>query len=1280
VAFEGLRSLSAGPAEEPHEDRGLLGLLSNLAGGAKDMVTGLAQLGMGAVNDIVTSPIGLAQDVATNLLPEAFSWGTFDSGDDYHTRTGSLLSQLPPAIAEDYGRRYGSLLPGGAPASQAYDAMYEDPLSYILDALTVGTMGGGAGTKIGSWAVKGSEGASATAADALARLVEAGVRPRTAAAASTRAGLEALAGERPLSVVENVSRALLPAETKMLVGTKLETTAQAYNPVTRLAISPIQKALTEPIGALEERVGQLAGQIGAVGQTNAPAEIISEFGLQSSILAKAKDAGLARISKPFVSEKAADIAARRFLASTNARFLKTRMKETGRYEQALIPLMKEAPELADEGAGYMTGLNANIGGKPAEWFTNQEARAGVSFEKRLLAGSPTGEVRVSIQQLEDLLDETGEYVRLRDRAITGGDDIGSLKQSLLDQGQQEPITLSRRGDAVYLEDGAHRLQALREAGVNDVLITMKKGDILPEGLASSPVMTMAAPAPMRASLSEAGTAALEAGNPIAQRVEAVVEKLRAYQQRLADPEDLVHQRITSADAEIDAVNRLVDHLHADLDRRLLHDAPTEETVSAGARLVGEARLLDMEKMVDEFDSLQSTPRQVLEETYVPLRLKYGAVWDAEGVSLVDGPGVETLDDAFRSANEAAPTYFPFMDPEKLKTSDWFTAKKLTGANIYSRDPHLNRMKGVLLMEGSYLKNPVEALTRRASRGVRAQETFRQMMDVVDHYGRPISKTDDVPLGHVVVAPDLLFLAKRTGFKLEDTLDDALSKGVDRDTALAQAIDSVMMKNVDDIAKLVGEGNVKMWAVPKVVADRLNDAARYAGFVSGKTRLWHDSVIQAWRGLVLSGSPRWVVNNFLGNTMFGAMQGVKVMDVLRALEAHFKERVLGRESSFLQELRKLPGYEDVPAGFVGSTTAQYEYAKPGLADSKVYRALARVGQTKPVTWAEHFGRGMRTLNSIVEDAFRDASYLTAAERQLGMSAIRRTANSFMGAERRIGNIMKAGFDETNAKSALNEVVHFFGDYGNLGAFERHVLRRWMFPFWSFYKHQAKLLMTFPFEYPARANLLKALSDVNNEMMAEYGPVPAWLEGALPLTAPGQNVEYLSTRGANPFSMTFEPWTGMLSPVLKVAIEQATGRSLFTGREFTDPNVITPFGTDQRFRIQYGPDGQVIGAEPVERVAPGLIESMLQQIPQYQMTKEVVSGGKTYDTASLIDALQGTAVVEDPATGEPRYPTDLADKLASLFGANTYDYDLGSYQDSLQQQKLAALAAALSGSSG
>ncbi len=1158
-----LQDLASKPKPVPVEAKSVGGFVENLGEDAWELVKGLGQVGVGALVDVFTNPVGTASDIVTNLVPEALTLGRFSSGDDYRTGTGRLLSQLPAAVASDYARRYGGV-------SNITEGLYEDPLAYLLDALAIGSLGTTAAAKVASGAVKGSEAAALAAKEVGQELVEAGVKPRTALAAAQRAGLGAL--DRPLTATEALAERILPAPTKTLVGSKLVPTAQPYNPLTRAAVGLAARRFTEPLSALEQRVGALQGEIAAASQLGhkVPEELVAEYGLRSSILKEAQEAGLSRITKPGMSETMANVAARKLLASTNARFMKARQRAMSEYERTLAPLVREAPELAEEGSAWMTGVNISVAGsEPADWFVKQQARAAVPLETRVAA--PT------------------------------------------------------------------------------------------------------APAPLRTALSDAGQAALEGGNPLAQRTEAVVAKLRAYKDRLADPNDLVHHRVGSADLEADAVDRLIDHLYVGLDRQLLGaDTP------AAVRMVESSRLLDMEKMVDEFDSLASTPRQVLEETYAPLRLKYGATWDETGSVLEGGPGLEALDDAIRASGESAPTYFPFIDPEKARVSDYFTSKARVGANIFARDPHAKRMRGITLMEGSYIRNPVEALTRRAARGVRANETFRQMAEVVQTFGRPISRTDDVPPGFVVVAPDLLFLAKRTGFRLEDTLDDLLSRGIDRDGALAQALETVTMKNVEDVAALLESGNVKMWAVPKVVADRLSDAARAAGFLSGKGRLWYDTVIAGWRGLVLSGSPRWVVNNFLGNTMFAVMQGTKTADVMRALAGTFKEQVLKRESAFLRELRKLPGYEDVPSGFVGSSVAQYEAAKPALAGSRAYQLLRRTGQTKPATWARTYGRGMQTLNAIIEDAFRSASYVTAAERQLGMSAVRRTGRSFLSAQRRIGTVMERGFDEAAAKGALAEVTRFFGDYAALGPFERHVVRRWIVPFWGFYKHQGRLLLSFPFEYPARAAVLRQFAELNNEMVAEYGPMPEWLEGALPL-GPSK---FLSSRGANPFMGSFQSWTSMLSPVLRVAFEQGTGRSLLTGEPFSDANIETGvFGSDQRFRVVRDSAGNVIDVKPVEKVTPSIVEHLLQQIPQYELAKDVLAGGKTYDTATLLDAIQealgqtGEAAIIDQATGQPRFPTDLAQQLAKFAGVNVYDYDLAAWQQRQAEEKLAALRQAL-----
>jgi len=720
-------------------------------------------------------------------------------------------------------------------------------------------------------------------------------------------------------------------------------------------------------------------------------------------------------------------------------------------------------------------------------------------------------------------------------------------------------------------------------------------------------------------------------------------------------------------SEVDATNRLISSLNEALTRKVGIERGELE-LSAGQQMTDALRLTDMEKMVDQFDSFASSPAAVLDETYAPLRLAHGAQFDEATNAFEGGPSVAELDDAFRAANEPSPTYFPFIDPEKAKASDFFISKQLRGANIYARDPHLGRMKGIRLIEGSYERNPMEAYVRRAARGVRAQETYNTFAQMTQRFGRPIASSEDVPPGFTVVAPDLLFLQARSSAKFGDLLDDLLSRGIDQDSALAQAIEKVTLKNQEDIARLLETGGVKMWAVPKVVTDRLNDAAKYAGFLGGTTRLGYDSVLAGWRGLVLSGSPRWVVNNTLGNSVFAAMQGVKTADVIKLLGANFR-KMLGGRSKILEDLRRLPGFEDVAStGFVGSAVSAYEPLRPALEATAAGRALRAVGESRPLAAAKRFGQGMRTLNAAVEDAFRQASFLTAAERQAGRGAITRLGRSFMRSDERMARIMADGFTPAKGAAALQEVNRFFGDYAALGPFERHVIRRWLVPFWSFYKHQGKLLLTFPFESPIRAQVMQGFADVNREMLAAYGPVPDWLEGAIPFGPPGAQVPFYSSVGPNPFNASFQDPFTMLSPVLKMAWEQAKGRSSFTGQPFSDPNIVRPFGSDQAYRIVRDEAGNVAGVEPVADPRPGIGWQALQQIPQFNALASAIAGGKAYDTAPF------TAIPGEE--GGARYPTDVLAQALKISGLGTTPYDIAAFQQRLDQERQAALTQALS----
>jgi hypothetical protein len=265
-----------------------------------------------------------------------------------------------------------------------------------------------------------------------------------------------------------------------------------------------------------------------------------------------------------------------------------------------------------------------------------------------------------------------------------------------------------------------------------------------------------------------------------------------------------------------------------------------------------------------------------------------------------------------------------------------------------------------------------------------------------------------------------------------------------------------------------------------------------------------------------------------------------------------------------------------------------------------------------------------------------------------------------------SIMSDGFNESKAKLALDEVNHFFGDYTRMSPFERHVVRRFIFPFWGFYRHQIKLLVTYPFDYPGRAIVLSNLGEVHQEMMKQYGPLPSWLDGARCRSALRALRSRSSRRGAPTRSRarsSRRPRCCRRSSRWRSSRPPAGAST--TAQPFTDRSVIENYG-GMRINAETG--------QEAGNTAPGILEALLRNVPQYQELEQAVAGGKTYDTANLIDILSGQGAQTD-ATGAPKYPTDAGEQLMKLLGMSTTDYNLGGYQSYLAaQQEMAAKALA------
>jgi hypothetical protein len=790
----------------------------------------------------------------------------------------------------------------------------------------------------------------------------------------------------------------------------------------------------------------------------------------------------------------------------------------------------------------------------------------------------------------------------------------------------------------------------------------------------------------------------------------------------------------------EALQAADDPVVADLTRRrldsLMEPLRLEERVRGGEavstleRWKEDMRLLNAERWENPMiESGIRTPAQIFERSYLALRHRTGAKFDRKAGEFVGGADVVGLDDAMARAGVSAPIYFPHIDARRLSMTDWLMSRGRVGARKATADPHLKRNTAELLDKDVYVKDPVEAYSRRAARAIRAEETAKFVENVAAKFGRRVGPDDQLAPGEVVWAPDGLLRFFRSQVSLEDEIADLMQAGLSQEDALAGALRNVVYDNLEEIRgdlmfadvgmgmslreasrdiaqatgyspravastvkkvpkafireearklgravpqKVVRESvgvtrkGLELYAVPKVVGDQIQAFTKWR--LGRNVRLFWDGPTNVWRSMVLLGSPRWIVNNFLGNSVFLKLEGGRFRGVVAQLDKEYRA-----------VMKTVTGIEQVPGGLYGQGS-QYVEKLGSAAQTKVGQLATAAKGTRAYRAVEKVGDASRRLNALAEDAFRREAYLTALEKQQVRSGIQRAGRMFWSSKRRLQDIAERGASPQMVKEALEEANRFFGDYRNLGPIERGVIRRFAIPFWGFYKHVLKLAVSLPVEAPGRTELLAALTNVTEEMNADLGPIPEWLQGALPLgpgDEPGEE-RFLGTRGANPFDLVAEaardPFRTLFRsahPALKMGYEQATGRSALTGKQFTDPEVVKPFGSEQQFRPVRDESGNVVGMEPVSKVTPSLMEHLLQQVPQYQAVKEAVGGGAISSTASLLDVLRDRGVITDPETGEPMFPEDALSQLGELFGYNETEYDLDRFQERLSEDEERAL---------
>jgi hypothetical protein len=1260
----GLEALLAQTDED--EGNSIMGMLGNLVGGGVDIVGGL---GKWFLNDNIAAwkealTLGKSE---TDFMTDDIVKGM--AGIDQPGHPGFHPTQS--VLAQDIAQRYGPLSPfDDRPASDTLQELYDDPASFLLDAASIASLGGtaaaGAATK--SLGTGGRMAAKEAALQVAQDIPTASARQ--ASRIGTRTAIEGLGDAA--SPLQQLLAKTLPQKTYRVAqqgtsdvgSTMFLPVATSANPLYRGLGSGVRRLTTSPIDEFAEEVkGLRSGFDEAIAKGQTP---IGEFSqgnveLYEDMLKGAKDRGLTRIENAFGREQYAKWTSRNSEAATNAAALKYREEVLRPAQEAL----KVGLDVGDESMATLhrtaTALDVGYEGITDDaWYTRQFGD--IDQKMVALADAPEDVMRTMDETAWTDAKAADPIVAEKTEELIGR--LEAVKATYLDDAEGMDDLMPEGFDAERQLGAVDRIIRGLEDGLTEHTQHMRSGDVL-DGAGQSQVLL---------------------------RLLDVEQRLPMMEKLITSPVQYLERLHAAARAKIGSLDNT--KVSAGVDGEVVGRA-TESYVEDVAAL---QRQLDAELAITNPVELDTHVLQIRELEQRIARAQAGetvertvALGDTRiterTIDGLDGPPVELLDDALRRNGIAQPIYYPYVDAERQAFGDFFASKKKTGANIAARDPHEKKLWGTLLKEGTYETDPLKAWNRRAARAAREVNTMQGFMHRIQLQGRRINHEagrENVPDGFVVVAPDALMVPHRIHLRMQNFVEDQRMAGYTAEEAAAQAFQKFGTEAMEAMDTLLKNNKPAMYAIPESLAKEMDAAAKWSKVAGTKgIRSTWDPVMNAWRGLVLTGSPRWLLNNMLGNTIFGVMQGVKVRDVMKTLTERYRAMVaqwadkhweIGalfggtglREKSLAYKIEQLAeeGGVEIGSGFFDSLSETYTPKLGDAATTRTGRMIER-GQnlkrqhTPLKTWSGF----MRHVNGEIEHAFREASFLRGVEHAQGArSAIKSTARSFYSSSKRIEKIMADGYTEASAQAAMREVNKFFGDYTALGPFERHVVRRFVMPFYAFYKHTAQLIVRFPLEYPVRAEVLRGISMVTEDMMAQYGPLPEWLEKTgIPVGPVGPDAVFMTSGGANPFSGLTNSPLGALSPPIKVALEQALGRDLFTGEGFTDEDTVTPFGSDQA----YDETGQ-----PVADPRPSWIESLLQSVPQYDMAKQAIAGGATYDTATLLDVLGGHGVIRND-DGSPQFPTGWVEQLKKIGGIGEMNFDVEGYQEGMQEEQLQAL---------
>ena len=577
--------------------------------------------------------------------------------------------------------------------------------------------------------------------------------------------------------------------------------------------------------------------------------------------------------------------------------------------------------------------------------------------------------------------------------------------------------------------------------------------------------------------------------------------------------------------------------------------------------------------------------------------------------LSDIEKADALKDIQKLPDEQKPFYVPVMFDDKLRASDFFadSTKRYKPGELKQRKVGMGLEEN--LRGGKRVYDPVELANRLDAHRIKLVNTENMINEVIENFAKPYNlKTDKILDGYVPFNPDSFLKFYRGAIDLNETTLRKIEELGNIDTALKEAIQESIKNMPDDIVEYFGvTKNNDIYQIPKEVANTL---------MSGKNKKgWFESLIDmgtaGFKRKVLGTSPKWFINNRIGNGIMAGLKGVLPQDYIKALNKNLDNYLpdeLKGKSLYEAEKTIIGRTGGGDRGAFGNTMRflggefldTSELKGASKLKTELINTLALPG--KAINYVTDL---MFKFNQYFENLERKTVYLKNVDK-VGKQMLKTTGQNIVKQEELLKYVQD---NPAVLEQVMKNVDNTLGDYINMTPVERRILRK-IIPFYSWYRTITRYTLSLPESNPIRASLVNRLMIATSE---EDESLPEYQQGAVDtgyysdITGKPLLMNYRHSVPFQTFEETGDNPMGLLNPLITQTIEGLQGRRNFMNMPLVSPNYenVFPYGYGSLNEENLGEYTQTLPLnERLWSIPVGLSRTM---IPFLELGQKSILGG-------------------------------------------------------------------------